>query len=64
MPKDLQNANLPGHSLDIGLLCDFLFLERFDCYFFRGGYMYSKSDFAKGALAESFACMVVVLLTR
>jgi len=53
VPQDLQDADLPRHSLDIRLLDYFLFLQRFDCDFGFGGDVHSESYLAEGPLPDS-----------
>ena len=55
VPQDFKNADLAGHSFDVCLLDDLLFLEGFNCHFLCCGDVHAKSHFAEGALADRLA---------
>ena len=53
MPKNLQDADLSCHTLDIGLFDDFLLLQCLYCHFLGGMDMDAHSHLPKSSLPDA-----------
>lgn len=64
MSQDLQDADLPGHPLDVGLLHYLGLLQGLDCHLLAGGGVRPQPYFPERALPDGLACLGPSLPTR